>query len=104
MQDGKTVADLHEEGNESMVDVVGKLRLDRGRIVFSFGPHQGTDARRRRTRRWCPRCARTRSGIYRRIWKQADQQIEIATKVLGVRIRRTITPDNRAVGAKTHER
>ena len=42
--------------------------------------------------RWCPRCARTRSGIYRRIWMQADQQIEIETKVLGVRIRRTITP------------
>ena len=41
LQNGKTVAELHEEGNEGMVDVAGKFRLDRGRIVFNFGPYRG---------------------------------------------------------------
>ena len=44
LQNGKTIAELHDEGNEGMVDVAGKFRLDRGRIVFNFGPHQGTVA------------------------------------------------------------
>ena len=44
MQNGKTVEELHEETNEGMVDVAGKFRRDRGRIVFNFGPYRGTVA------------------------------------------------------------
>ena len=44
LQNGKTIAELHEQGNEGMVDVAGKFRLDRGRIVFNFGPYRGTVA------------------------------------------------------------
>ena len=44
LQDGKTVQELHEEANDGMVDVAGKFRRDRGRVVFNFGPYRGTVA------------------------------------------------------------
>ena len=37
MQNGKSVADLPEEGYEDMVDVAVKFRRDHGPIVFNFG-------------------------------------------------------------------
>ena len=44
LQNGKTVQELHEEANDGMVDVAGKFRRDRGRVVFNFGPYRGTVA------------------------------------------------------------
>ena len=41
---------------------------------------------------WCPRCMLTRTGIYRRSRFQTDRRIEIETRVLGVLVRRCVTP------------
>lgn len=41
---------------------------------------------------WCPRCTLTRTGIYRRVRTQTDREIAVETRILGVRIRRRITP------------
>ena len=41
---------------------------------------------------WCPRCMLTRTGIYRRSRFQTDRRIEIETRILGVLVRRRVTP------------
>ena len=41
---------------------------------------------------WCLRCVLTRTGIYRRSRTQNDRRIEIETRILGVRVRRVVTP------------
>ena len=44
LRDGKSMRELHEEGNEDMVDVAGRFKRDHGEIVFNFGDYRGAIA------------------------------------------------------------
>lgn len=40
MQDGKNVADLHDEAHPDMIDPAGKFRMEDGQAVYNFGPYR----------------------------------------------------------------
>ena len=44
LRDGKSMRELHAEGNEDMVDVAGKFKRDHGDVVFNFGDYRGAVA------------------------------------------------------------
>ena len=45
MQDGKTVAELHEEAHPNMIDPAGKFRKENGVATYNFGPYRGLPVR-----------------------------------------------------------
>lgn len=67
-------------------------RGPRRRLAPSGWGTIATKLRRFRRWCWCPRCVLARTGIYRRSRTQTEHRIEIETRVLGIRIRRTVTP------------
>lgn len=41
MQEGKTVAELHDEAYPDMIDPAGKFKKENGHAVYNFGPFRG---------------------------------------------------------------
>ena len=42
MQQGKSVAELHQEAHPNMVDPAGKFLTENGEIIYNMGPYRGT--------------------------------------------------------------